>query len=141
VTRIGKPGSQTSVYIAGIESAQVTGGAVYVTSKGQLGVLASSERYKTTIVPMGARTEKLKQLRPVSFHLKTDPNGVVQYGLIAEEVDRVYPELVIHDDAGKIHGVRYDELAPMLLNELQRQQQTLAAQAAEIRDLKHLAAI
>jgi hypothetical protein len=88
-----------------------------VTSSGQLGVLASSERYKTAITPMGENTKKLEQLRPVSFHLKTDPKGAVQYGLIAEEVDKVYPELVIRDDTGKIQGVRYDELAPMLLNE------------------------
>jgi hypothetical protein len=61
--------------------------------------------------------------------LKTDPHGVLQYGLIAEEVAKVYPELVIRDQAGRIDGVRYDELAPMLLNEVQ-------LQAAEIRDLK-----
>jgi hypothetical protein len=78
---------------------------------------------------MGETTEKLQQLRPVTFHLKTDPKGAVQYGLIAEEVAKVYPELVIRDDAGKIQGVRYEELAPMLLNEVQKQ-------AAEIRDLK-----
>jgi hypothetical protein len=128
--RIGASGSQTATYIAGIENAKVTGAAVYVTPSGQLGVLASSERYKTAIAPIGTSTEKLQQLRPVSFHLKTDPNGPVQYGLIAEEVAKVYPELVIRDDAGKIQGVRYDELAPMLLNELQKQ-------ASEIRELKH----
>ncbi len=134
VTRIGTPSTQTSAYIAGIESSHVTGSAVYVTSGGQLGVLASSERYKTAIVPLGdANTEKLKQLRPVSFHLKTDPKGAVQYGLIAEEVDKVYPELVIRDNAGKIQGVRYEELAPMLLNEVKHQ-------AAEIRDLEKLVA-
>ena len=60
----------------------------------------------------------------------------MQYGLIAEEVAKVYPELVIRDDAGKIQGVRYDELAPMLLNELQQQQRINLAQAAEIRELK-----
>ena len=134
VTRIGTPSTQTSAYIAGIENSKVTGSAVYVTSGGQLGVLASSERYKTAIVPLGdANTEKLKQLRPVSFHLKTDPKGAVQYGLIAEEVDKVYPELVIRDNAGKIQGVRYEELAPMLLNEVKHQ-------AAEIRDLEKLVA-
>ena len=92
---------------------------------------------------MGNNTEKLKQLRPVSFHLKSDPNGPVQYGLIAEEVAKVYPELVIRDKTGKIQGVRYEELAPMLLNEVQQQQEKFAAQAAsssaqaaEIRDLK-----
>jgi hypothetical protein len=65
----------------------------------------------------------------VTFHLKTDPTGAVQYGLIAEEVAKVYPELVTRDQAGKIQGVRYEELAPMLLNEMQKR-------AAEIRDLK-----
>ena len=60
----------------------------------------------------------------------------MQYGLIAEEVDKLYPELVIRDEAGKIQGVRYDELAPMLLNEMQKQQATIKLQAAEIRDLK-----
>jgi trimeric autotransporter adhesin len=102
--------------------------AVYVTSSGQLGVLASSERYKTGIAPMRRNTEKLTQLRPVSFHLKSEPNGPVQYGLIAEEVAKVYPELAIRDDNGKIQGVRYEELAPMLLNEVQKQQQRIAAQ-------------
>jgi hypothetical protein len=132
VTRIGTPDTQTKAYVAGISGTQVTGSAVYVTSSGQLGVLASSERYKTAIEPMGEHTKKLEQLRPVSFHLKADPDGAVQYGLIAEEVDRVYPELVIRDDKGKIQGVRYDELAPMLLNELQNQQKLAATQAAKI---------
>jgi Chaperone of endosialidase len=129
--RIGTAGTQTATYIAGIESAKVTGAAVYVTSSGQLGVLASSERYKTAIEPMGENTKKLQQLRPVSFHLKSDPKGAVQYGLIAEEVAKIYPELVIRDDAGKIQGVHYEELAPILLNEEQQQ-------AKEIRDLKKL---
>jgi hypothetical protein len=92
-------------------------------------VTVSSERFKTAIAPMGSNTAKLGQLRPVTFHLKTDPKGTLQYGLIAEEVAKVYPELVIRDQKGRIDGVRYDELAPMLLNEVQKQ-------AAEIRDLK-----
>jgi polyhydroxyalkanoate synthesis regulator phasin len=134
--RIGTQGTQTGTYIAGISTAQITGAAVYITSSGQLGVLASSERYKTAIAPMSTSTEKLQQLRPVSFHLKTDLAGAVQYGLIAEEVDKVYPELVIRDDTGKIQGVRYDELSPMLLNEMQQQQRINAAQTAEINHLK-----
>jgi hypothetical protein len=88
---------------------------------------SSSECPKTGILPVGANTDKLQQLRPVSFHLKTDPNGAVQYGLIAEEVDNAYPELVIRDDSGKTQGVRYDELAPMLLNEVQRQAEEIRA--------------
>jgi hypothetical protein len=155
--RIGTQGTQTTTYVAGISDAQVTGSAVYVTSAGQLGVLASSERYKIAIAPIGKDSRKLEQLRPVRFRLKTDPNGATQYGLIAEEVNKVYPELVIRDDKGKIQGVRYDELAPLLLNEMQKQQlvnslqtqkidaqarmseeqtATIAAQSAELQDLK-----
>jgi hypothetical protein len=128
--RIGTEGAHLKAFIAGVSGTQVTGAAVYVTSSGQLGVLASSERYKTAIESLGSDTDKLMQLRPVSYHLKTDPQGAVQYGLIAEEVDKVYPELVIRDDSGKIQGVRYEELTPMLLNEMKKQQQTIAAQTA-----------
>ena len=68
-------------------------------------------------------------------NFKNDPSGALQYGLIAEEVDKVYPELVIRNDAGKIEGVRYDELAPMLLNEVQSQQAQLKQQSDEIKRL------
>jgi Chaperone of endosialidase len=78
---------------------------------------------------MASNTAKLGQLRPVTFYLKTDPRGALQYGLIAEEVAKVYPELVIRGEKGRIDGVRYDELAPMLLNEMQKQQNKSAAQA------------
>ena len=128
VIRIGTAGTQTRTFVAGIDNSQITGAAVYITSSGQLGVLASSERYKTAITPMGENTTKLQRLRPVTFHLKTEPKGAVQYGLIAEEVDKVYPELVIRDENGTIEGVRYDELAPMLLNEYQKQRLAIAAQ-------------
>jgi hypothetical protein len=131
--RIGTKGTHKATVIAGIISSKVTGSAVYVTTTGRLGVLASSERFKTAIAPMGSNSGKLQQLRPVTFHLKTDPKGALQYGLIAEEVAKVYPELVIRSESGRIDGVRYDELAPMLLNEVQKKN---AAQDAEIRDLK-----
>ena len=87
------------------------------------------------ITPMGSNSQKLRQLRPVTFHLKTDPGGALQYGLIAEEVAKVYPELVIRGESGRIDGVRYDEIAPLLLNEVQRQQVTMAAQARKIASL------
>jgi hypothetical protein len=103
-----------------------------INSNGRLGVVASSERFKTAIAPMGSNTAKLERLRPVTFHLKTDPKGALQYGLIAEEVAKVYPELVIRDDKGQIDGVRYDELAPMLLNEMQQQLRKAEAQASVI---------
>jgi hypothetical protein len=136
VTRIGVQGTQVATYIAGIYGTSVTGSAVVVSSTGQLGVTVSSERFKTAITPMGSETAKLGQLRPVSFKLKSDATGTRQYGLIAEEVANVYPELVIRDASGRIDGVRYDELAPMLLNEAQKQQSKNAAQDARIRDLE-----
>jgi hypothetical protein len=129
--RIGIAATHKATVIAGIYGTSVTGSAVVVSSTGRLGVTMSSERYKTAIAPMGANTAKLGQLRPVTFHLKTDPHGALQYGLIAEEVAKVYPELVIRNESGRIDGVRYDELAPMLLNEVQQQ-------AATIRDLKQV---
>jgi hypothetical protein len=128
IIRIGTAGAQTATYIAGIVDSKLTGNEVVITSSGQLGVKASSERYKTDIAPIGSVSEKLRQLRPVSFHLKSNRGGEVQYGLIAEEVVKVYPELVIRDAKGRIDGVRYDELAPMLLNEVQKEQAHVVAQ-------------
>jgi Chaperone of endosialidase len=141
--RIGAAGSQTATYIAGIFNTKLEGSEVVISKTGQLGVLASSERYKTGIQTMGPNSAKLQQLRPVTFHLKTNPQGALQYGLIAEEVDTVYPDLVIRDEEGKIQGVRYDELAPMLLNEVQLLQQkitaqsdVIAAQGNQLRDMQ-----
>jgi hypothetical protein len=115
-----------------------------VDSTGHLGTASSSERFKTGIEPMGSNTAKLEQLRPVTFHYKVDSQGTPRYGLIAEEVAKVYPELVVRDQNGRIDGVRYDELAPMLLNEMQKQKKAaeaqdekINAQAAEITELKH----
>jgi hypothetical protein len=139
VIRIGDSAKHNTTFIAAVVTKHITGSAVYVDSRGALGVLASSERYKTAITSMGDNTSKLQQLRPVTFHLKTEPKGALQYGLIAEEVDQVYPELVIRDAAGEIQGVRYDELAPILLNEVQqlrREQKTVAAQAEQIDNLQ-----
>jgi hypothetical protein len=140
---------QTHTYIAGIyNNTSVSGLTVVVDSNGQLGAVASSERFKTGIAPMGSNTTKLGQLRPVTFHLKTDPQGALRYGLIAEEVAKVYPELVIRNESGRIDGVRYDELAPMLLNEVQQQQRMIdaqaninAAQAAQLRDVQRQLAV
>jgi len=134
--KIGTEGQQAKTFIAGIYNTSITGNAVMVNSSGQLGVVVSSERFKTAVAPMGAKTAKLGLLRPVIFKLRTDANGEVQYGLVAEEVAKVYPELVVRDALGRIDGVRYDELAPMLLNEMQKDHAKVAAQESEIRDLK-----
>jgi hypothetical protein len=138
--QIGEQGTQTRTTIAGIYGTPVSGSAVYVNSKGQLGVQASSERFKTDIAPMPDPSARVAQLRPVTFRYKTDPKNVIQYGLIAEEVAKTYPELVIRDDGGQIMGIHYEELAPILLKEMQRERidtsARINAQAAEIRALK-----
>jgi len=91
----------------------------------------------------GSNSDDLQQLRPVTFHLKPGPKGVLQYGLIAEEVAQAYPQLVVRDSSGRIDGARYGELAPMFLNEAQQQQRKIAthdqhsaAQDAKINDLE-----
>ncbi len=122
----------TAAYMAGINGATVTGSAVYVTSGGQLGVLGSSERFKTDIAPMPELSDKLQKLRPVTFRYKSDPRNVKQYGLIAEEVAKVYPELVIRDDSDQIQGVHYEELAPLLLQEVQQQRRKLLSQSKQL---------
>jgi trimeric autotransporter adhesin len=135
--RIGATGQQSRTFIAGIWGSRVRKGAsVVVTSTGQLGIEESSERYKTDIASMGPRSEAIQRLRPVTYRLKTDPAGDLQYGLIAEEVNQVYPELVVRDDAGQIEGVRYDRFAPILISEIQQQQRTMAAQAEQLGELK-----
>jgi hypothetical protein len=137
--RVGTDGTHAATYIAGIWGNPMKPGAVVVVdARGRLGVVPSSERYKTDIAPMGSSSSRISQLRPVTFHLKADATGELQYGLIAEEVDRIYPELVVRDDAGKIEGVRYDELAPILLNEVQQQQRQLADLKQQLAELQEL---
>jgi hypothetical protein len=140
-TVTGTNSTQSAAYIAGIYGVKTAtaGTAVVIDSSGQLGTVSSSIRYKEDIQPMAGASERLLQLRPVKFrYKKADASGEkpIQYGLIAENVAEVYPELVVRDAAtGRIDGVRYDELAPMLLNEVQQQQQKIATQAAQLRDV------
>src|SRR5262249_33154613 len=124
--------SQTATYIAGISGRAVTGADVVVDGMGKLGVVASSARYKRDIRDMGTTSNALMKLRPVTFRYKSDERGATQYGLIAEEVQRVYPELVMFDADGKVETVRYSMLISMLLNELQKQSQENARQAAQL---------
>src|SRR5208337_399854 len=87
--------------------------------------------YKRDIHDMGDASAKLLKLRPVTFRYKEDPTGTIQYGLVAEEVERVYPELVTYGADGKVETVRYSELSGMLVNELQKQTHELQKQASE----------
>ena len=130
-------GSQTKrTFIGGVVGVPVTGSQVLINSNGQLGVLASSARYKRDIQDMGERTQGLLKLRPVTFRYKQDPEAALQYGLIAEEVAKVYPELVVRGANGEVESVQYHQLISMLLNEVQHQQKALSAQSEQIAELK-----
>ena len=133
--RIGTQTLQTATYIAGISTAGVTGTAVEVASNGQLGIALSSARYKHDIRDMGNASAGLMKLRPVSFRYKNDPSNTLQYGLVAEEVERVYPELVTRDNDGKVQSVRYLEFTALLLHELQRQSAELTREGKQAREL------
>src|SRR5438094_13205 len=118
--RIGNPGTQTATFIAGISGATVpTGVAVVVDSTGHLGTTTSSARFKDAIKPMDKASEAILALKPVSFRYKKelDPDGIPQFGLVAEEVEKVNPDLVARDDQGKPYTVRYEAVNAMLLNE------------------------
>ena len=130
--RIGTQGTQTATYIAGIFNSAASGGAVEVSNTGKLGMVLSSARYKRDIQDMGEASSNLMKLRPVTFRYKDDPQGIKQYGLVAEEVEKLYPELVIHSTDGQVQSVRYLTLIGMLLNELQKQAAGLQKQAKEL---------
>jgi hypothetical protein len=111
--------THTKTFVAGINGVAVSGAGVLVNANGQLGVAASSARFKDEIKLMGTASEAILRLKPVSFHYKKDidPARTSQFGLVAEDVETVSPELVAHDKEGKPYTVRYDSVNAMLLNE------------------------
>jgi len=118
--RIGTVGTQKATFIAGIRGATVPGGiGVVVGPNGQLGTFNSSERFKEAIKPMGKASEAVLALKPVTFRYKhkLDPEGIPQFGLVAEQVEKVNPDLVARDSRGKVITVRYEAVNAMLLNE------------------------
>jgi hypothetical protein len=129
--RVGTPGIHTATRVAGIRgvtTGQANAIPVLIDSDGQLGTASSSREVKTDIRDMGDATARLLELRPVTFRYReqsqTLPGGGTappEYGLVAEEVAEVFPDLVVYDDAGRPFTVKYQELAPMLLNEMKRQ--------------------
>src|SRR5438477_7045685 len=124
--RIGKQGTQKNTYIAGIFGATVANAvAVRIDSTGRLGTLTSSARFKEAIKPMAKASEAILQLEPVTFRYKQelDPDGIPQFGLVAEEVEKVNPNLVVRDEDGKVNTVRYDAVNAMLLNEFLKEHQ------------------
>ena len=126
--RIGTQGTQTATFIAGIRGVPISGGtAVGVNSNGQLGQRASSARFKEAIQPMDKASEAIFSLQPVTFRYKKalDPKALLQFGLVAEEVAKVNPDLVFADEQGKPFTVRYEEVNAMLLNEFLKEHRTV----------------
>jgi hypothetical protein len=136
--RIGKASHQAT-YIAGISGKIVAGGAgVIVDANGHLGTIVSSQRFKTAIKPMEEASEAILALKPVTFRYKKelDPDGIPQFGLVAEEVDKVNPDLVARDAEGKAYTVRYEAVNAMLLNEFIKEHREVLEQKATITQLK-----
>ena len=127
--RIGTAGTQTAAYIAGIYNVPTGGLTVSVNANGQLGTVASSRRFKQDIANMDDASNALYSLRPVRFCYKAaiDPKGTRQFGLIAEEVDKVDPELVARDDKGEVYTVRYEAVNAMMLNEFLKEHRRVEA--------------
>ena len=137
IIRIGTAGTQTATFIAGIRETPLAQGvamAVGITADGQLGVRASSGRFKEAIKPMDKASEAVLSLRPVTFRYKRelDPKATPQFGLVAEEVAKVDPDLVARDAAGKPFTVRYDEVNAMLLNEFLKEHRKVEALEATV---------
>jgi len=140
IIRIGDPVNHTSAYIAGIANTVVAGSAVVIDpATGQLGTVRSSARYKEGVREMADTSGGLMRLRPVVFHYKQamiDGSRPAQYGLIAEEVAKVYPELVVFGKNGQVESVQYQELPAMLLNEVQKQHRVIQQQEQMIQSLR-----
>ena len=135
--RIGTKPAQNAAFIAGISGVTVANGVgVIVNPKGQLGTVVSSARFKEAIKPMDKASESILALNPVTFRYKheLDPDGISQFGLVAEQVEKVNPDLVVRDEDGNVNTVRYEAVNTMLLNEFlkeHRQVQELKGTVAQ----------
>jgi hypothetical protein len=131
VIRIGKNGTQASAFVAGIAGTAVNGSPVVVSANGKLGVAPSSAQFKDEIKPMDRASEAILALKPMTFHYKSDldPEGIPQFGLVAEQVEKVDPQLVTRDAHGKAYTVRYEAVNAMLLNEFLKEHRKVEAQS------------
>jgi hypothetical protein len=139
--RIGAKGTHKNTFIAGIYGktvASASGVGVMIDANGKLGTVLSSARYKRAIKPMDKASEALLALEPVTFRYKheLDPEGLPQFGLIAEQVEKVDPNLVVRDEDGKVSTVRYEAVNAMLLNEFLKEHRQMQQQEATITQLK-----
>jgi len=139
--RIGTAEDQRATFIAGIVTAPLATGtavAVGITPAGQLGIRASSRRYKEQIKPMAKASEAILSLRPVEFRYRKefDVSQAPQFGLVAEDVAKVDPNLVAYDDSGKPYTIHYEAVSVMLLNEFLKEHRKVSEQGSEIAELK-----
>jgi uncharacterized coiled-coil protein SlyX len=135
--RIGRP-RHNSTFIQGIFGVAISGSVVVVNADGKLGVVTSSVRFKDNIMPMDKSSEALLELKPVTFRYKKqiDPTGTPQFGLVAEEVEKVNADLVVRDKEGKPFSVRYEAVNAMLLNEFLKEHRKIEQQQATISQLQ-----
>lgn len=136
--RIGTGGTHTRAFVAGIDGVTVAGGtAVFIKPDGQLGTVTSSRRFKEEVAELDGIEERLLALHPVAFRYTEEAAGAgerpIEYGLIAEEVAEVFPELVVRDAEGRPLTVRYHLLAPLLLHELQAERERLGRELEVLR--------
>jgi uncharacterized coiled-coil protein SlyX len=137
--RIGTQGTQTATYVAGIYGATSgLGIPVYINPSGKLGTTTSSARFKRDIHSMDNTSETILALRPVTFRYKPefDSTGIPQFGLVAEEVEKINPALVVRDADGKPYTVRYEAVNAMLLNEFLKEHKKIEEQQATIAELR-----
>ena len=132
--RIGSKATHIATFIAGISGVPVTGTQVVVNSSGKLGIAASSARFKEAIKPMDNASEAILALKPVSFRYKeeVDPERIPQFGLIAEEVEKVNSDLVVRGEDGKVMTVRYEAVNAMLLNEFLKEHRSVTEQQTKV---------
>jgi hypothetical protein len=130
---------QSNTYIAGISGVTIAGGApVVIDANGHLGSTTSSARFKDEVKSMDKASEAILALKPVTFHYKKelDPDGIQQFGLVAEQVEKVSADLVARDNEGKPYSVRYDQVNAMLLNEFLKEHKTVREQGETIARLQ-----
>ncbi len=124
----GVAGESNACHIASIfGQTSASGAAVSINSSGKLGTITSSRRFKDDIKPMDTASKAVFELNPVTFRYKKDldPQAIPQFGLVAEEVEKVNPDLVVRDKEGKPYSVRYDQVNAMLLNEFLKEHRTV----------------
>jgi uncharacterized coiled-coil protein SlyX len=137
--RIGIPDTHQATYVAGISGITLAEGVtVVIDTDGRLGTVTSSARYKDAIAPMGATSKAILALNPVTFRYKKnlDQAQIPQFGLVAEEVEKVDPDLVARDKEGKPYSVRYEAVNAMLLNEFLKEHHKADLQDAAIAALQ-----